>query len=108
MVSASEDIDDSAGDILFVQQDQITDEVILQVSYKIPDKEITNDISFKENDSEKALKNTNEKSLLVVSNGDDFLQKTIPVNGTKFSDIKYAIGNHQTLLKVQGLNLKLK
>ena len=51
IVSASEDIDDSAGDILSVRQDQITDEAILEVSYDTPDKEITNDISFKENGS---------------------------------------------------------
>ena len=75
IVSASEDIDDSAGDILSVRQDQITDEAILEVSYDTPDKEITNDISFKENGSEKTLKNTNEKSLLGISNGEDLLQK---------------------------------
>ena len=91
MVSASEDIDDSAGDILSVRQDQITDEAILEVSYDTPDKEITNDISFKENGSEKTLKNTNEKSLLGVSNEEDLLQQTIIVSGTNFSDIKNAI-----------------
>ena len=92
MVSASEDIDDSAGDILSVRQDQITDEAILEVSYDTPDKEITNDISFKENGSEKTLKNTNEKSLLGVSNEEDLLQQQIrKVSGNNFSDIKDVI-----------------
>ena len=47
----------------------------MDVSYNAQDKEITNDIFFKENVSEKTLKNTNEKSLLGISNGEDLLQK---------------------------------
>ena len=94
IVSASEDIDDSAGDILSVRQDQITDEAILEVSYDTPDKEITNDISFKENGSEKTLKNSNEKSLLGISNTEDLLQQQIHiVSGNNFSDIKDVIDN---------------
>ena len=63
IVSASEGIDDSTGDILSVEQDKVTDEEILEVSYDTPD-EITNDISFEGNSSEKQSLNninTNEK-----------------------------------------------
>ena len=98
IVSASEDIADSTGDILSVEQNEITDEGILEVSYGAPDNEITNDISFEGNRSEKQSLNninTNEKSLLGISNEEDNLLQSniIKVNGTNFKDIKNAIDN---------------
>ena len=95
IVSASEGIADSTGDILSVEQDKVTDEEILEVSYDTPD-EITNDISFEGNSSEKQSLNninTNEKSIFGISNEENLLQSKIIVNETNFSHIKYAIGN---------------